>query len=128
MNGPGVVILSLGVYYEETASASPDLWTREMTTTFLPLPEALFAGAGTPADKVILCPDEEGPDEGELWPVKRRYWRFDGTPVLELFGMQVDPSPDCGNLLRAMNRLSWYTRRNGRPDIVLAAAGWRCDD
>lgn len=129
MNPASTAIFSLGVYYDETVSASPtDLWTREMTLGFLPAPAGLFARAVTPADAIILCPSEDGPDEGDLWLVKRRYWRFDGTVVLELFGMQVDPSPTAGEAMRAARRLSWYTRRNGDPDAVLEAAGWRRDD
>jgi hypothetical protein len=129
MSSAGTVVLSLGVYYDEAVSASPvDLWTREIVTGFLPTPAELFARGATPADAIILCPSQDGPDEGELWPVKRRYWRFDGTVVLELFGMQVDPSPTAGEAMRAARRRSWHTRGNGEPDAVLEAAGWRRDD
>ena len=101
-------------------------WTCEKIADFLPLP----------GEMVVLWeyPGEDG--EGEMWPVKRRYWRNLGfafaRPTLELAGMCIDPPWGTTERIQAecagWARHPWWTTANSPdPYQELRAAHWRSD-
>lgn len=67
-----------------------------------------------------------GREDGVLSPVRRRWWRTDGTPLLELAEMSVDISvraippsdPDLG-----LRWVPWFSDK-GDPAELLRGAGW----
>lgn len=89
-----------------------ELWERRVDMGFLPTVE----------DTIDLLPPK-GDDDTIAWPVTRRYWQADGSVVLELATMQVNPDAEA---LRLCNRLrrDWTTDDGGPMDAVLSGGGW----
>lgn len=117
------VVLYLPIHRGESLgwSGGSDLWTRTMRTGFLPAPAD--PGRRT-QDRMMLWPGEEGPDEGVMWEVQRRYWRTDGTAVLELVDMHLDPGKAMQRHCDGFFRRAWWVSRDGDPEPRLQAAGW----
>lgn len=122
MTEPCDVVMHLSVGRAQSIGAAFDgLWERTVRMAFLPMPVRPRAAYN---DLVMIWPSDEGLDEGLLWPVRRRYWRFDGTAVLELVGMQVDPGERMLRHCDGRYLRSWLSARDGAPEPRLEAAGW----
>jgi hypothetical protein len=91
-----------------------ELWERRVEMDHLP----------NVGDTIDLTPaDEDG--DGIAWPVKRRYWRHDGTTVLELAVMQVNPDQAAKEACNGTTRIGHNIDGGESADAMLRAAGWR---
>jgi hypothetical protein len=87
-----------------------ELWERHVDMAFLPNVD----------ETVDLVPD---PDDAMAWPVVRRYWKTDGSVVLELATMQVNPDEEARKLCGRL-RQPWSTDNGDTMDAVLTQGGW----
>jgi hypothetical protein len=89
-----------------------DLWSKEVTTDNVPLPDA---------DGVIIWSTDDDPAEGPQWKVNRRYMHADGSWHIELYTMLVDPSSVP---LGPIDYHTWHTESEGDPEPLLRQGGW----
>lgn len=90
-----------------------ELWERRVDLGFLP-------GEG---DTIDLVP-AKGDDDPIAWPVTRRYWQADGSVVVELATMQVNPDAEALKLCNGRLRRDWSTDNGETMNAVLAEGGW----
>lgn len=104
------VTLHLPVRYAAWFGAQ-ELWERIVEMAFLPNVD----------ETIDLLPDIA--DDAMAWPVVRRYWQADGSVVLELATMQVNPDEEARGLCGRLRR-GWSTDDGERMDAVLTQGGW----
>jgi len=106
--------------------AYKDLWTKELDTGAVPLLDG--------HDQIVLWPtDEEGPQGGPMWDLKRRYVDASGHWHLELTAMVLNPTDEVRDAIVRMvarggppwHYRSWDVGQDGDPDERLRAGGWR---
>lgn len=93
------------------------LWERRVEMSFLPDVE----------DTIDLVPVKDARDPGDdpiAWPVARRYWQADGSVVLELATMQVNPDAEAMRLCNGRLRKDWTTDNDETMDATLTKGGW----
>jgi hypothetical protein len=89
------------------------LWSRE------------WPGRRIPSDgeEVTLYPEDGDAFDGPSAAVKRRWWAFDGTVMIDLVDFHLDPPPEIERSCRGDYRRAWWTE-DGDLEAQLAAAGW----
>lgn len=89
-----------------------ELWERRVDMGFLP-------DKGDTMDLVT----PKGDDDPIAWPVTRRYWQADGSVVVELATMQVNPDAEALKLCTGLRQS--LTTDDGEPmDAALTEGGW----
>lgn len=115
-----LVELQLATSYHEEWGRDRTVWTRRVEMAFLPDVRDPQAGD----DLVHLLYNEE---EGEDWmdeTPKRRWWKHDGTVILEFRKVIIDPPEDI-TFPRALHLRQWNTDRDGDLYEHLRRSGWK---